>query len=398
MPETAFDENSRARRPRLLDARAFILFEKLVSGRPPMPRAATLTRDFVDRLEAAGFARVEPAVLQPAEPFLDVMGEELRQRVFLTSGAEGQELCLRPDFTIPTALAHIARGDAAGTGAYFYEGEVFRQGSNGGEARQAGVESFGRTDAVAAETEVLKLALEACAALGRPAPAIRLGDRAILDAAVEAIDAPVAYRRRLKRALAHGGTIDDRASSPGEAAHAGLYAALSAAGPGGAKAVIEDLLSLAGIAAVGGRTAGEISERFLERAEAQAVTLGTADRNRLTSLLAVDAAAPAALATLDFVAEGGAPGVRAAVDALRVRLEAFRAAGLPVDDMRFQARFGRGLDYYTGLVFELAEPSSGAALAGGGRYDGLLSALGAKNPSPGVGFALWLDRFGEARP
>lgn len=363
-----------------------------------MPRAATLTRDFVDRLEAAGFARVEPAVLQPAEPFLDVMGEELRQRVFLTSGAEGQELCLRPDFTIPTALAHIARGDTAGTGAYFYEGEVFRQGSNGGEARQAGVESFGRTDAVAAETEVLKLALEACAALGRPAPAIRLGDRAILDAAVEAIDAPVAYRRWLKRALAHGGTIDDRASSPGEAAHAGLYAALAAAGPDAGKAVIEDLLSLAGIAAVGGRTAGEIAERFLERAEAQAVTLGAADRNRLTSLLAVDAAAPAALATLDFVAEGGAPAVRAAVDALRARLEAFRAAGLPVDAMRFQARFGRGLDYYTGLVFELAEPSTGAALAGGGRYDGLLSALGAKSPSPGVGFALWLDRFGEARP
>lgn len=363
-----------------------------------MPRAATLPKDFVDRLEAAGFARADAAVLQPAEPFLDVMGEELRQRVFLTSDAEGRELCLRPDFTIPTALAHISRGDAT-AGAYFYEGEVFRQGSNGGEALQAGVESFGRADAVAAETEVLKLALEACAALGKQNPMIRLGDRAILDAAVEAIDAPAAYRRRLKRSLAHGGAIDDRGPpATAQGGPTGLYAALSAAGPEAGKAVIEDLLSLAGIAAVGGRTPGEIAERFLERAEAQAVTLAPTDRTRLTSLLAVDSAAPAALATLDFIAEGGAPGVRMAVDALRARLDAFRAAGLPVDEMRFSPRFGRQLDYYTGLVFELSDPATGAVLAGGGRYDGLISALGGPVPTPGVGFALWLDRFGEARP
>lgn len=368
-----------------------------------MPRAATLPQDFVDRLEAAGFTRAEPGVLQPAEPFLDVMGEELRQRVFLTSDGEGRELCLRPDFTIPTALAHIARKNAGGAGAYFYEGEVFRQGSNGGEIRQAGVESFGRADAVAAETEVLKLALDACASLGRAALAIRLGDRAIIDAAVDALDAPAAYRRRLKRALAHGvggiaGALEDPATAASDAGHAGLYAALAAAGAGQAKAAIEDLLSLAGIAAVGGRTAGDIAERFLERAEARAVTLSPADRGRLTSLLAVDAAAPAALATLDLLAEGGAPGVAAAVEGLRVRLDAFRAAGLPVDEMRFSARFGRQLDYYTGLVFELSDPATGEALGGGGRYDGLLSALGAPAPSPGVGFALRLDRFGEMRP
>lgn len=362
-----------------------------------MPRAATLPKDFVDRLEAAGFSRAEPAVLQPAEPFLDVMGEELRQRVFLTSDAEGRELCLRPDFTIPTALAHIESADA--TGAYFYEGDVFRQGSNGGEARQAGVESFGRADAVAAETEVMALALEACAALGRPAPRITLGDRALVDAAVDALTAPVAYRRRLKRALAHGGLIEEKSPArPEETSHAGLFAALAAAGPDAGKAVIEDLLSLAGIAAVGGRTPREIAERFLERAEARAVTLDPADRARLTNLLGVDSPAPAALATLDVIASSGPAGVSVAISGLRDRLDAFRDAGLPVDDMRFSARFGRQLDYYTGLVFELADPESGAPLASGGRYDGLLSALGARVPSPGVGFALWLDRFGEARP
>ena len=124
-----------------------------------MSRIATLPKSFVDRLLAAGFARAEPAVLQPAEPFLDVMGEELRQRLFLTADASGRELCLRPDFTIPTALAHLASTAPGGASSYFYEGPVFRHGVNGGEAPQAGVEIFGRQDSIAADTDTLALAL-----------------------------------------------------------------------------------------------------------------------------------------------------------------------------------------------------------------------------------------------
>ncbi|RXF75496.1 ATP phosphoribosyltransferase regulatory subunit [Hansschlegelia zhihuaiae] len=359
------------------------------------PRA--LPSSFVERLEGAGFARVTPGVLQPAEPFLDVMGEELRQRVFLTSDAQGHELCLRPDFTIPTALIHISRGACDAPGAYFYEGPVFRHGSNGGEAPQAGVESFGRADAIAAETEVLALAIEACGALGLPEPAIRIGDRAVVEAAVDALDAPVAFRRRLKRSLAHGGTLEALSVARAEEAeHAGLFAALAAAGPESGRAVIEDLLSLAGIAAVGGRTAGEIAERFLERAEALSVELPADARRALGALLAVDDLAPEALATLQALSESA--GVSTAVATLGERLDTFRKAGLPVERMRFQTRFGRGLDYYTGLVFELSGASGSEPVAGGGRYDGLLTALGAPKRTPGVGFALWLERFPGARP
>lgn len=361
-----------------------------------MSPAATLPPDLLARFEAAGFVRVDPGVLQPAEPFLDVMGEEMRRRMFLTGDAAGRELCLRPDFTIPAALAHIARGEA-GVGAYFYEGPVFRQGADGGEHAQAGVESFGRDDREAAETEVLALALEACAALGAPEPDIRIGDRAILEAAVDALDAPAAFRRRLKRALAHGASLDALSEDRGEASdHAGLFAALSAAGPEAGRAVIEDLLSLAGIAAVGGRTAGEIADRFLARAEAHSVGLTAVAKRRLAALLAVDLAASNALGALEAVAADPAAGIAAQVAVLKSRLDAFSAAGLPVGRMRFSTRFGRGLDYYDGLVFELS--AGGEPLAGGGRYDGLLSALGADRPVPGVGFALWPSRFPGARP
>jgi ATP phosphoribosyltransferase regulatory subunit len=63
--------------------------------------------------------------------------------------------------------------------------------------------------------------------------------------------------------------------------------------------------------------------------------------------------------------------------------------------IRFSTAFGRGLDYYTGFVFEVHDGQKRVErqLVAGGRYDGLLSRLGAPEPIPAVGFAVWIDRL-----
>ena len=63
-------------------------------------------------------------------------------------------------------------------------------------------------------------------------------------------------------------------------------------------------------------------------------------------------------------------------------------------DYRVNHRIVRGLDYYNKTVFEWVTDALGAqgTVSGGGRYDGLVELLGGK-PSPGVGFALGLDRL-----
>src|SRR5436305_9617205 len=93
--------------------------------------------------ENAGFSRVEPAVLQPTAPFLDMSGEDIRGRLFLTAGPDGEELCLRPDYTIPVCLLHLA-GEAS-EARVSYLGPVFRARAHAeGELLQTGLESFGR--------------------------------------------------------------------------------------------------------------------------------------------------------------------------------------------------------------------------------------------------------------
>src|SRR5712691_12855978 len=76
--------------------------------------------------ERAGYARVEPAILQPAEPFLDLSGEDIRKRMYLTADPQGHELCLRPDLTIPVSRDYLASPAAGKTAGFCYLGPVFR--------------------------------------------------------------------------------------------------------------------------------------------------------------------------------------------------------------------------------------------------------------------------------
>ncbi|HLJ83238.1 MAG TPA: histidine--tRNA ligase [Candidatus Eremiobacteraceae bacterium] len=63
-------------------------------------------------------------------------------------------------------------------------------------------------------------------------------------------------------------------------------------------------------------------------------------------------------------------------------------------DFAINPNIVRGLDYYTRTVFEITSPALGAqsAVAGGGRYDGLVESMGGP-PTPGVGFGMGMDRL-----
>src|SRR3954471_15049721 len=108
----------------------------------PDGRADALITSF----ERAGYVRVAPAILQPAEPFLDLSGEDIRKRIFLTSDPQGRELCLRPDLTIPVSRDYLASPSSGRVAGFSYLGPVFRHRSQEpSEFLQAGIESFGRS-------------------------------------------------------------------------------------------------------------------------------------------------------------------------------------------------------------------------------------------------------------
>ena len=355
----------------------------------------------IAHLASAGYAPVTPPVLQPIEPFLELSGEDIRRRIFVTQDAGGAELCLRPEFTIPVCRLHQQRADGH-KADYSYCGPVFRlTAGEPDEFFQAGIESIGRTDTPAADAEVLGLALEGLTLLGRANPSVRLGDMGMTVALLDGLAVPPAAKRRTLRALAAGRSLDavtnGAEGTPGEDRHAGLLAAIQGQDPKGVRAFVEDVLAIAGISAVGGRSAGEIAERFLGKAAAQAnggAGLNAENRAILDRYRLVSGDPDAAARDLRaLVADAGLrhDAVEAALDLFEERSGFIAARGLPLDSFRFQGGFARNLDYYTGFIFEVSE-GDGPVLVGGGRYDGLLAHLGSAAPLPAVGCTFWIER------
>src|SRR6201990_1376249 len=238
------------------------------AGSEPDARANALVAGF----ERAGYARATPAILQPAEPFLDLSGEDIRKRMYLTTDPQGRELCLRPDLTIPVSRDYLASPAARTPRGFCYLGPMFRhRAEGGGEFLQAGIESFGRPDTAAADAEMLALGLDATAHYGLGAPDIRMGDVALFCALVAALDLAPAWKRRLIKDFNHKTSLAqdlDRlaiSASHARSEYQGVLAALAGSDPKGAHALVTDLLSIAGITAVGGRSVGEIADRFLEQ-------------------------------------------------------------------------------------------------------------------------------------
>ncbi len=348
--------------------------------------------------EREGYGRVEPAILQPADVFVDLSGEDIRRRMFVTQDAAGAELCLRPEYTIPVCLHHLAEEGTEPTAmAYAYGGPVFRlRTGERGEFLQAGIESIGRTDATAADAEILALALEGLDLLNVTDGRVRLGDMGLLNAVVDGLGVSPAAKRRVIRAIVGGGGLGGLGETDGAAPeHAGLLAAIEGQAPQAAKAFVEDILSIAGIARVGGRSAGEIAERFLARA-ANRTGLPEEAREVLERYLAIEGDPDEAADAARRLAADAGLAIGAALDAFEERTGFMAARGLDISAFAFSAAFARNLDYYTGFIFEVQDPArdDGKPVVGGGRYDRLLQHLGAPDPIPAVGCSFWLDRIG----
>jgi ATP phosphoribosyltransferase regulatory subunit len=363
--------------------------------------------------ERAGYARVAPAILQPAEPFLDLAGEDMRRHMYVLADSAGHELCLRPDLTIPFARDYLASTAAAAArpAGFCYLGPVFRDRASdagigadmdAGEFLQAGIESFGRTDVAAADAEVLALGLEAIAHYGVDDPTILTGDVSLFAALIAALDLAPAWKRRLVKDFNRKASLADDlqrlalATANGRPEHRGVLAALADANPKAAHALVTDLLSIAGISAVGGRSIGEIADRFVEQAELGASgALPGETRALIERFLAVAGMPDDCIAALRALAEDAGLSLDPALDLFESRTGFLAASGVDVTRIRFETGFGRGVDYYTGFVFELHDRQGrvDGQLVAGGRYDALLTRLGSTRPVAAVGLAVWIERL-----
>jgi ATP phosphoribosyltransferase regulatory subunit len=344
--------------------------------------------------EDAGYKFVELPIVYPASAFVELAGEDLRRQLYLTSADGGEELALRPDFTIPVTEHHLATGAAKRKAGYAYIGPVFRvRPGESGEFMQAGVESFGRSDRVAADADMLKLAFATAALFGVRKPAVRIGDSALFAALLDALDLTPPWRERLARAFGDTARLKKLIAGANRKA-AALRSELEDATLAEVKAAVAEKFAATALGEAGGRTADEIAARFIAK-EALAHGIPKPAARALTAFLRISGTPTTALSSLRALAKNEKLALDDALDTFAARIEAFTGRGIKADALTFAADFGRRLDYYTGFVFEFPSRANGPMI-GGGRYDRMTAHIGSTTESvPAVGFAVWLDRIGK---
>jgi histidyl-tRNA synthetase len=292
-----------------------------------------------------GFAPIDTPALEYTEILLGKGGEESDKLIYRFKDHGDRDVALRFDLTVP--FARFAAQYIAKVGTPFkryHMGPVWR-GENTAHGRyrefwQCDFDTIGTTSN-AADIEVALVIHDLMRALGFERFRIHVNNRLILNGLLEEL-----------------GLANQTAP---------LLRALDKLPKIGQDAVCEEMAREAGVSPA---QAG----RVLALAQTEGANAEILD----------------CLAT-DF---GGNPRAAEGIARLRQLLEAVRTAGVSDDCLRLDVSIARGLDYYTGTVYEtfLNDLPGIGSICSGGRYDNL-AGLYTKQSLPGVGASLGLDRL-----
>ncbi|MCE7947771.1 MAG: histidine--tRNA ligase family protein [Chloroflexi bacterium CFX4] len=370
--------------------------------------AAQVAARLQDALTRFGYQRVETPFVEYADLFLTKSGDDAVNRLF-TFELYGRLLCLRSEFTPSAARMYVERFQHEPKPLRWqFLGEVFRyeapQRNHSRQFTMLGTELIGASG-VGADAETLGMAMHGLQTLGLQGLRLVIGHVGLLALLI----APFNLDRRLRRfvlgqvenlrragrgrayveaelAKLYGGlpNTDDRTALSAEALSADSDKLGSA---------LQLLLESADLGTTGvGRTSTDIAKRLLtkqRRASQRADLMQALDF--LEQLCALDGAPEVVLPALERLIPPEQTAARAAFAELRAVIGLLPAYGVPPEAVRLNMGFARGLNYYSGIVFEVYS-AAGDQLCGGGRYDELIRVLGAAADTPAIGFAYGLDR------
>ena len=350
-------------------------------------------------LAGYGYQPIELPIIEQHDLYGRKLGEELVGKVYEFS-FNGRELALRPEWTASVLRAYVGKLQGHPLPLRLrYAGPVFRnerpQRGTYRQFTQVGVELIGGP-APRADAECIALACAGLEAVGATGYRVRVGHIGMVRQILRHLGLTERTQGLLAWSLEHMRErgIDavrarlDAGQSP-LPFDAALLVGLSDAQ---AEALLLGSLEAIGLNLdYGTRTPAAIVGRLvrkLRREDPQPrIERALALLEQLCAIQGPPAQAFEQAAAL--LREYAVPAD--GLDELRAIVDLIAAHQAPVERLVLDFGLGRGLHYYTGLIFEIYD-AEGMQLCGGGRYDDLVTALGGRQPTPAVGFAYGLER------
>ena len=348
-------------------------------------KSKNLSENILRAVRSKGFKYIDlPSVIE-ANHIVQRSGENFKKFIFSFIDQNGSELCLRPDLTIASCLRYL-ENNLKGKEKIFYSGQAYRKSQNKKDSiirDQVGFEIIGSKDEKNDDKEIINTSLKSLQNIKYTTGTLTIGNVEIFNLLISKLDIPKRWKLRLSRhfwrekyfndLLKRLETNSDVDPTIVEIDKKRYF-----------KMLKEDLSKV-----IAGRSINEILKRFDNKIrDPRGAKKGENVSKIIKEFLKIKCPINKAANELNKFFKKNK--INLVVDQKYFPISENKISKLNV---MFSASFGRQLEYYTGMVFkiDIKSKSKNRNIINGGRYDKLISDLGAKNQVAAVGAALNLN-------
>jgi ATP phosphoribosyltransferase regulatory subunit len=347
-------------------------------------KSKNYSEKIINVFKKGGFTLSEPDVLLDSEYIIQRSGENFRKLMLTFEDDTGKSMCLRPDLTVASCIKYLKENSKA-TSRIFYSGQAYRRSSNPKEKiinDQLGIEIIGSKKKAIDDEKVLKTILKSIDKTKIGNITIKVGDVSLFEKLIESLRIPERWKMRLKRHFWRPQYFED------------LLNRLETNSDVDPMAIdldnkkFSEMKNLDQNREIANRRVSEILSRFDRKMKDPR---SFSENKEIVKIIREFLKINCSIDKIEKILKDFIKKYKLSKNILS-DLTAIKNLSKISYKTIFSTNFGRDIEYYTGMVFEIYN-SSKKEVARGGRYDGLLKSLGSKKNISAVGAAINLNNL-----
>ncbi len=344
-------------------------------------KSKKLSEKIIKTFKSNGFILCEPDVLLDSEYIIQRSGEKFKSSMFTFENEDGKTMCLRPDLTVASCIKYLQKKSSS---KIYYSGKAFRRSNKKGSEfvyDQLGIEIFGSKNQVQDDFKVINTILNLAKKIKNTKIQIKVGDISLFKSLINSLDMPERWRLRLIRHFWRPKYFDELLKRLEKNSDIDLVSFDID------KKRFFEMKKMDQTKIVAGRSVSEILKRFDKKIkDPRSFNEGKQIVKIIRSFLKINCK----LSRLDKKLSNFSKKYNLKKNIFK-DLKSIKNLKKLNQEVKFISNFGRDLEYYTGIVFEVF--ANKKEIARGGRYDDLLKSLGAKKNIQAVGAAINLNNL-----
>ncbi len=344
-------------------------------------KSKKLSEQIIKTFKSNGFVLSEPDVLLDSEYIIQRSGEKFRSSIVTFENEEGKTMCLRPDLTVASCIKYLEKKTNS---KIYYSGKAYRRSNKKGSEfvnDQLGIEILGSKNQIQDDFKVIKTILNSAKKINNKKIQIKVGDISLFKKLINSLDMPERWKLRLIRHFWRPKYFEELLKRLEKNSD------IDSVKFDTDKKRFYEMKKMEKDKVIAGRSVLEILKRFDKKIQdPRSFNEGKQIVKIIRSFLKINCK----LSQLDdklskFVEKNN---LKRNIFTEFKSIRNLKKLSLEVN---FISNFGREIEYYTGIVFEVF--SGNKEIARGGRYDDLLKSLGARKNIPAVGAAINLKNL-----